>query len=208
MHTHTTKTDEYTSRQRAKDALYVREYEAWLATLTPEERYTAKQLGVDAPLLPSDGNGIHDEDLADSPLASVPAFEIQEPEPAEKSDQSDTSDRSVQIPSQALHSEEVWDILRRLIGQLMAERNARLSLECLALVSGMSFLGDSMTAIARWHGVTRAAVSKRCVELTNQLNLLPSRAMRSLSARSAYRAAQNSTRAHYERFGNSPVSHA
>ena len=56
--------------------------------------------------------------------------------------------------------------------------------------------------VARRHGVTRAAVSKRCVELTERLNLLPSRAMRSLTARHAYRAAQISTRMQYERFGH------
>ena len=36
-----------------------------------------------------------------------------------------------------------------------------------------------MTEIAKRHDVTRAAVSKRCVELTQALNLKPSRAMRS-----------------------------
>jgi hypothetical protein len=77
-----------------------------------------------------------------------------------------------------------------------------LSLECLALVSGLSFLGDSMSAVARRHRVTRAAVSKRCVELTKHPNLLPSRAMRTLTARRTYRAAQISTRMQYERFGH------
>ena len=47
-----------------------------------------------------------------------------------------------------------------------------------------------MTAIAEQHGVTRAAVSKRCVELTQALNLKPSRAMRSLKARTSYRTAR------------------
>ena len=59
-----------------------------------------------------------------------------------------------------------------------------------------------MTDIARRHCVTRAAVSKSCVELTERLNLLPSRAMRSLTARRAYQAAQLSTRTNHERFGN------
>ena len=47
-----------------------------------------------------------------------------------------------------------------------------------------------MTEIAKRHGVTRAAVSKRCVELTQALNLKPSRAMRSLLARQSYRKAR------------------
>ena len=85
---------------------------------------------------------------------------------------------------------------------MLAERNARLSLECLALATGFSYLGGTMTDIARRHCVTRAAVSKRCVELTERLHLLPSRAMRSLTARRAYQAAQLSTRNNHERFGN------
>ena len=178
--------DDYSKKQAIKDAAYTREYKAWLATLTPEERYQARQLGLEAPLLPSDGSGCLDEDAADTPMASVPAAEISEPqEPAET----------------ALQAEQVWDILRRLIGELLAERNARLTLECLALVSGMSFLGDSMAAVARRHGVTRAAVSKRCIELTERLNVLPSRAMRSLTARRAYKEAQITLRHDYERFG-------
>ena len=44
-----------------------------------------------------------------------------------------------------------------------------------------------MTEIAKRHGITRAAVSKRCVELTLALDLMPSRAMRSLNARHSYR---------------------
>lgn len=71
-----------------------------------------------------------------------------------------------------------------------ANDNARLSLECLALVTGLSYCGDSMTEIAARHGVTRAAVSKRCVELSRALNLKPSRAMRSISARQSYRRAR------------------
>lgn len=48
-----------------------------------------------------------------------------------------------------------------------------------------------MTAIAQRHGVTRAAVSKRCVELTEKLGVMPSRAMRSLTARAAYAHARH-----------------
>ena len=55
-----------------------------------------------------------------------------------------------------------------------------------------------MSAIATRHKVTRAAVSKRCVELTERLDLLPSRAMRSLTARKAYRDAQLRLHSTYE----------
>jgi len=91
--------------------------------------------------------------------------------------------------------DRVWEVLRRLLGELLSTPNAQLSLECLALVSGVGFMGDSMTTIAKRHGVTRAAVSKRCIQLTEQLDMLPSRAMRSLTARATYRTAQTK---HYE----------
>ena len=181
--------DDYARKQPLKDAAYARDYQAWLDTLTPEERWRVAELGLAAPLLPKDGGGGLDEDAADSPLASVAAAPIPEPTPPA-------------APDPLLETEDVWGILRRLLGELLAERNARLSLECMALVSGLSFVGDSMSALARRHGVTRAAVSKRCVELTERLNLLPSRAMRSLTARDAYRTAQLSTRMNHERFGH------
>jgi len=187
--------DDYARRQANKDAAYAREYEAWLATLTPEERYRVKQLGLESAMLPKDGaSGGRDEDAADSPLASVAAEKIIE-------SVADTSEPDQPL-GDAANSEQIWDVLRRLIGELLAERNARLTLECVALVSGLSFVGDSMSAIARRHGVTRAAVSKRCIELTERLRVMPSRAMRSLTARHAYRDAQITLRDDYERFGH------
>lgn len=73
--------------------------------------------------------------------------------------------------------------LARVIGELAATSSPRLSLEVLALVSGICYQGLSQTAIADRYGVTRAAVSKRCVELTEKLGLPPSRAMRSEASR-------------------------
>jgi len=84
-------------------------------------------------------------------------------------------------------SEVVLDVIRVILGELMSQSNSKLSMECMALVTGLSYDGDSMTAIARRHNVTRAAVSKRCVEFTRALRLDPCRAMRSLKARQSYR---------------------
>jgi predicted DNA-binding protein YlxM (UPF0122 family) len=84
-----------------------------------------------------------------------------------------------------------------VLGEILCHDNARLTTECIALVSGLSYSGASMTEIAERHGITRAAVSKRCVELTELLDLKPSRAMRSLTARKRYRAARiRSTQSH------------
>ena len=77
--------------------------------------------------------------------------------------------------------------LRRLIGELLADPNPRLSIECLSLVSGVCYTGDSMTEIAKRHGVGRAAVSKRCVAWADMLGLEPARAMKRADAREVYR---------------------
>jgi hypothetical protein len=83
------------------------------------------------------------------------------------------------------------------VAEILCHNNARLTTECIALVSGLSYTGSSMTEIAKRHGISRAAVSKRCVELTDLLDLPPSRAMRSLTARKRYRDARlKSTRSH------------
>lgn len=181
--------DEYTTRQAIKDEAYKREYRAWFAAQPAEEQMRLRALGLDEPLHEADGFGWGSADAAEFHEASEPPALPAEPEPGP-------------VACAPIENEEVLDILRRLIGELLAERNARLSLECLALATGFSYLGGTMTDIAKRHGVTRAAVSKRCVELTERLNLLPSRAMRSLTARRAYRAAQLQTRQSHEQFGN------
>ncbi len=94
-------------------------------------------------------------------------------------------------------NEAAWSTARHVLGEVLNHANARLTAECIALVSGLIYSGDSMTDIAKRHGISRAAVSKRCVELTELLNLRPSRAMRSLTARKSYRSARiNNTRSH------------
>jgi hypothetical protein len=181
--------DDYSTRQAIKDVNYTREYRAWFASRSPEEQRRLAELGLAEPLRETDGYGWGDSDAADFPEASeMPALSLEAEETS--------------IKPMAIENETVLDVLRRLIGELLAERNARLSLECLALATGLSYLGGTMTEIARRHGVTRAAVSKRFVELTERLNLHHTRAMRSLTARRAYQAAQLSTREEHERFGN------
>lgn len=69
-------------------------------------------------------------------------------------------------------------MLRRLVGLILADPFPALGIECLALVTSIGYEGASMDEIARRHGLTRAAVSKRCVELCDALGLKPARAMR------------------------------
>ena len=177
--------DDYSRRQKSKDAEYQREYRAWVDSLPADERRKLDAQGLAEPVLAHHGNGSAKGDAADSPLmreGDDPAI-LPEPEPESSS-----------VPCD---EEFVWDTVRRVLGEVLSHGNARLTAECIALVSGLSYAGDSMTEIAKRHGITRAAVSKRCVELTELLGLRPSRAMRSLTARKSYRAARiQSTRSH------------
>ena len=175
--------EDYRPRQNKRDADYRREYAAWLTSLTPAQFARVKAAGLDQPVHDENGHGANfsDRDLAETSLAATDFPPLDRIEPA--CDQPG-------YQAQHMDAEQVWDILRRLIGYLLGQRNAQLSLECLALVSGVSFLGDSQSEIARRHGVTRAAVSKRCVEMTRKLAVMPSRAMRTLTARDAYALAR------------------
>jgi hypothetical protein len=159
----------YENTQRDRDQDYRRAYNEWLESLSQVELDQLADLGLDRPSLPGSGSGAPGGDMAESPLAQCGPAEIEAEEPED---------------------DRFHDLIRRLVGELLSQENARLSLECLALVTGLAYCGDSMTSIASRHGITRAAVSKRCVEFSLALNLKPSRAMRSLKARESYRAAR------------------
>ena len=170
--------DDYSKRQSAKDAAYEREYQTWVDSMSLDERREAEKMGLLKPCLQRHGNGAPDHDMADSPLAShtpdIAALVDHEPE-----DREETGTRNV------------TDVLRHFVADLLSEGNTRLTIECLAIALGLSaYDGETMTDIAQRHGITRAAVSKRCVDITERLNLPPSRAMRSTRARRIYQKAQ------------------
>ena len=167
----------YAVRQRQRDSDYSRVYRQWVASMPPEDLAKLKALGLDSAYLPC-GSGGASKDAADTSRARC-EDPLPEVEPQTEIAQADNSD-----------GEYVHDVLRKIIGELADQNNCRLSLDCVALVTGLSYQGLSMTKIADRHGISRAAVSKRCVELTIALRLRPSRAMRSLLARVSYRTAR------------------
>lgn len=81
-------------------------------------------------------------------------------------------------------------MVRRLVGLMLADSNPALGVECMALVTGIGYEGSSMAEIARRHGVTRAAVSKRCVDLCDAFGIPPVRAQRDLMNREITEAAR------------------
>jgi len=175
--------DSYARRQRDSDADYARQYKIWVQSLPPDQRSQLADLGLDTPDMP-DTSGSRHRDVADTPLCATPAdesaglFWVPDESPPESLAKPETN---------AGADENTLHLLRRLIGELLSQDRPGLSIECLALVTGLCYTGDSMTTIAHRHGVTRAAVSKRCVSLGTALNLPPARAMRSLHARDSYR---------------------
>jgi hypothetical protein len=166
--------DDYTKKQTKRDAQYERDYEAWVKTMTIEERREAEKLGLLKPCLQRHGNGAADHDMAESSRAS------------HTPDIAALVDHEGDQAGTATH--DAIEALRHFVADLISEGNTRLTVECLAVALGLSaYNGESMTAIANRHGVTRAAVSKRCVDIITHLNLPPSRAMRSEKARKIYR---------------------
>ena len=186
--------------QERRTAEYRRNYDTWIAGLDEAELARVVAFGVDKPMIDdyhAHGIGL-DAALAESDELSY------SPDMAAIIDGEVAKDQHPDL--QAAMSDVLWDVIRRLIGELLDTPNRSLTAECLAAVSGMSYTGDSLSAIARRHGVTRAAVSKRCIELTRKLKLLPSRTMRTLTARDSYRHAQHVIRDLYEPKSR-PVDH-
>ena len=169
--------DDYSKKQAKRDADYEREYKAWVQSMTLAERREAEKLDLLKPCLQRHGNGAAEHDMAESSRAS------HTPDIAALVDH-DTDEAGT-------FTHDVIEILRHFVADLISEGNTRLTVECLAVALGLSaYNGQSMTEIAKRHGVTRAAVSKRCVDITTHLNLPPSRAMRSAIARKTYQKSQ------------------
>lgn len=169
--------DSYTMRQDREDARYAKEYQAWIASLSPEERRKVASMGIDKPDLARSSNGVGlSRDAAES--YSAKTFDADEDEEPNEE------------PPSTINSDQIWDIMRRLIGELASDKNPGLTMDCATLVAGLAYQGNSMTDIAKRHGITRAAVSKRCIEMTDALKIKPYRAMRSGHARKAYQQAR------------------
>jgi len=185
----------FSEDKRMRDDAYRKAYRDWVAKLPRKERRRLERQGLLEPAVDAlhIGKG---EDISAMPIADATTLPH-----VETFDGGDAVAGGGEVATATDDGTEVvWDALRRVLGELLSEDNARLSLECLALVSGVGFQGSSMTEIARRHGVTRAAVSKRCVALSRELRLTRSRAMRSLTARASYRTAQNNRYERHEHF--------
>lgn len=163
---------DYADRQSARDKEYL---EAW-QKLSPRERRRLEKAGITGPDAPVYRTHKRDEEAIVESAGQAPE------------QLHDDEDRAIEVL-------DPLEAIRQVIGALMANDNIEMSLDCFALISGISYGGESMVSIAKRYGVTRAAVSKRCVEMSEILGLSPSRAMRQLTARKAY--AQRARKQHH-----------
>ena len=167
--------EDYIRQQDRKDAEYCREYKAWFESLPPEERRELAKQGLDKPSLPGYSSGVGlNKDAAEKAAVYDPSL----------------GDIEVTNTYAAASTEHTMEVIRKFLNELARQRNPSLTIECYMLVTGVAYTGDSMTAIARKHGLTRAAVSKRCIELSDMLGVHASRAMKSEQARKAYSEAR------------------
>lgn len=166
---------DYIARQAVLDREYQVQWKKWWDSLSPAERENLRAAGVTGPHVEANGVGAPELDL--DRIADMAAEEA--PPPAEPLDYSDP--RVVEIGC---------TLARVILGELVSASNKALAVECMALVTGIAYDGASQTEIAARHGVTRAAVSKRCVELADKLGLPPARAMKSAGVRGGLSRAQ------------------
>jgi hypothetical protein len=167
--------ENYHQRQAEADQEYAREYASWLDGMTPQEREQLAALGLDSPEIPKRSCGIGLSCDAAVQSAAQTLDEIAAPDPDEGISPEDL---------------RIMEALQKLIGELVTDRNPRLAIECLALVCSIAYQGNSLTEIAARHDLTRAAVSKRCLELSERLGVKNRRALRSDHAREAYAEAR------------------
>ncbi|MDP0498699.1 MAG: hypothetical protein Q7P63_01245 [Verrucomicrobiota bacterium JB022] len=155
----------YEDRQRIRDRQYL---ESW-KRLPARKRKQLEAVGL-GPALPDYRTAKPDV------TGSLERATSRDPEPEEPAP----------VVNFQLDAEVLIAAYRRLVGEIVSCDKAALTIDCLALVTNIAYDGSTQVEIAERHGVTRAAVSKRCTQLTDALGLPPSRAMRALTVRDAY----------------------
>lgn len=153
---------DYADRQSARDREYL---EAW-QKLSPRERRRLEKAGITGPEAPVYRTHKRDEEG------------LLERTAAPESTQGDAETDSTTL-------DDVATALRRLMSELLASART-LDLECISLVLDLDYDGASMTDIARRHGVTRAAVSKKVARYAEALRTGIAPGQRKLTARKAY----------------------
>ena len=162
---------DYKVRQSREEIEYAKSYREWVESLPPQERRELAALNLDKPHAPgySSGTGL-DIDVADLAVFEEVAA------PAEGEEIHDW---------QTAADLRTAEVIAKLVSEILAT-DPSITIECLALVTGVGYLGSSESDLARKYGLTRAAVSKKCIELSERLGIKNHRAMRTQQAREVY----------------------
>ncbi len=174
----------YADRQSEHDAAYARAYAEWVASLPPAERAKLEAQGLAAP----DTSRKTSTRQADPTILKLAAAPDPAPGAAADSDpQLSTLNSQLSVPT----APSAADTLAAFCARIRAHPNPLLAFDAACFASGlMAIEGLSETALARRHGVTRAAFSKIVVQWSETFGLHPSRGMRSKKAREVYRRAR------------------
>lgn len=178
----------YSRRQDRENANYKKEYLEWVKSMSPEELKNLQDLGLDRPdVISTSINTGYSKDVAETsgssydPATFIPISDEKEPEEV-----TDT-------PSKYEINIRISEAIQSVITQIVSSPNPLLTVECLMLASGIAYQGASETSIAKKHGLTRAAISKRCIVLADNIGIKNLRAMRSQKVRDQNRLARIKT---------------
>ena len=164
---------DYRIRQSAAEIEYDKSYREWVDSLPPDERRELASLGLDRPSAPGWSSG---------PALGLDAAELAVAEEVAAPDPDPAADHDWRVAADL----RVAEAINKLLSEFLAN-DPSLGVECIALATGIAYEGASENAIAKKYGVSRAAVSKRCIELAERLGVKNRRALKSEEAREIYR---------------------
>jgi len=168
----------YEQHAASSNREYNAAYAAWLADMSPTERHQMKKMGLGSALSPNAQSGAVEGERADffrEPEYDDEGEAVETPE-AEEADASQGEEETETL--EARYRLNLATAVNALIVELLTSRNRGLAVECLALCTHIAYDGVSEAAIATKYGLSRAAVSRRCVELCDRLGIEPPRGMR------------------------------
>ena len=203
----------YADKQSALDANTARVHREWVASLTPEERADLAAQGLDKPDTSRRVSTRQSDPITLDLAASsepTPREVVHSSEPTEEAaadrrvahstrpatssivsytdDSAEPSSAFLPPSSVSETSSTAADAFASFVARARSHPNPLLLFDAICFASGlMEVEGLSETALAKRHGVTRAAFSKLVVQWSQTFALTPSRGMRSKRARQSYR---------------------
>ena len=91
------------------------------------------------------------------------------------------------IDSPVIYAHRAAGALRTVLSRIVESKNRKLEAECFALSVGLTFSGSTHTEIARSHGVSKEAVSKRVREIQDEFGISSATMNKKSLSRDVYR---------------------